>query len=70
MSKVNIQIAPDVEFKMSLEIPGIEADPRDYDLQQHKAEIYSEFEKRLKSAFPEGMKIDTFEFGIDNSTRV
>ncbi|MDH5446463.1 MAG: hypothetical protein OEY52_12990 [Gammaproteobacteria bacterium] len=66
MSMINVQIAPNVEFKMTLDIPGIEEDPRDYDLQQHKAEVYAEFEKRLKSAFPEGMNIDTFEFGIDN----
>ena len=69
MSIVNVQIAPDIEFKMSLDIPGIEADSRDYDLQQHKTEVYNEFEKRLKSVFPEGLKIDTFEFGIDNTTQ-
>lgn len=68
MSRINVQIAPDVEFKMSIDIPGIEAEPRDYDLQQHKAEVYTEFEKRLKSVFPEGLTIDTFEFGIDKVT--
>lgn len=69
MSIINIQIAPDVEFKMSIDIPGIDAETRDYDLQQHKTEVYAEFEKRLKSAFPEGLKIDTFEFGIDKVTQ-
>ena len=64
MSTVNVQIAPDIEFKMSIDIPGIEEDSRDYDLQQHKAEVYAEFEKRLKSVFPEGLKIDTFQFGL------
>ena len=64
MSTVNVQIAPDVEFKMAIDIPGVTEDSRDYDLQQHKAEIYAEFEKRLKSVFPEGLKIDTFQFGL------
>jgi len=64
MSTVNVQIAPDIEFKMAIDIPGLEEDSRDYDLQQHKAEIYAEFEKRLKSVFPEGLKIDTFQFGL------
>ena len=43
----HIQIAPNVEFKMDIDIPGITDNPRDYDLQQHKAEIYAEFEDRL-----------------------
>lgn len=60
-----IQIAPDVEFKMNIDLPEISDDTRDYDLQQHKAEVYAEFEERLKRAFPEGFKIDTFEFGRD-----
>jgi len=64
MKKVRLQIAPDVEFKMDLEIEGIDSGSRDYNLQQHKAEVYQEFEKRLKSEFPEGIKIDRFEFGL------
>ena len=61
----HIQIAPDVEFKMNIDLPEISDNTRDYDLQQHKAEVYAEFEERLKKAFPEGFKIDTFEFGLD-----
>ena len=64
MAKIRFQIAPDVEFKMDLEVEGIETDSRDYDIQQHKAEVYQEFERRLKQAFPEGIHIDTFEFGL------
>ena len=64
MTNVHFQIAPDVEFKMDLEVDGIEPGSRDYDVQQHKAEVYKEFERRLKSAFPEGIKIDRFEFGL------
>ena len=69
MSTIQVQIAPDVEFKLRIDIPGIEIDSRDYNLQQHKAEVYAEFEKRLKKAFPEGISINTFEFGMDDDLR-
>jgi hypothetical protein len=59
-----VQIAPDVEFKLDIDLPEI---TRDYDLQQHKAEVYAVFEERLKKAFPEGFKINSFEFGQDVS---
>jgi len=61
----HIQIAPDVEFKLDIDLPEITDGSRDYDLQQHKAEVYAMFEARLKKAFPEGYKINTFEFGQD-----
>ncbi|MGB5539172.1 MAG: hypothetical protein WBO37_03690 [Gammaproteobacteria bacterium] len=64
MSKIRFQIAPDVEFKMDLEVEGIDTGSRDYDVQQHKAEVFQEFERRLNRAFPEGIKIDSFEFGL------
>ncbi len=63
----HIQIAPDIEFKLDIDLDNVTDHTRDYDLQQHKAEIYALFEKRLKEAFPEGFKINSFEFGIDNS---
>ena len=66
MAKIRFQIAPDVEFKMDLEVEGITVDSRDYDIQQHKAEVYQEFERRLQNAFPEGVHIDTFEFGVSD----
>lgn len=68
MSKIRFQIAPDIEFKMELEVAGISPESRDYDVQQHKAEVYSEFEQRLKTAFPEGFRIDTFEFGLSQES--
>ena len=64
MATVCFQIAPDVEFKMDVELEGVSAGSRDYDVQQHKAEVYAEFERRLKKAFPEGIRINTFEFGL------
>ena len=69
MGKLRLQIAPDVEFKMDMDVEGIDSGSRDYNVQQHKAEVYEEFEKRLKKVFPEGVKIDRFEFGlnIDNA---
>ena len=64
MANIQFQIAPDVEFKMDLEVENINPESRDYDVQQHKLEVYQEFERRLKTAFPEGIRIDRFEFGL------
>lgn len=64
MTMIRFQIAPNVEFKMDLDVEGVSPETRDYDVQQHKAEVYQEFERRLKEAFPEGIHIDTFEFGL------
>ena len=64
MAKIRFQIAPDIEFKMELDVDGINSGSRDYDVQQHKAEVYQEFERRLRNAFPEGIRIDGFEFGL------
>ena len=65
MGKIKVQMAPDIEFKMELELADIDTNTRDYDVQQHKHDIYAEFERRLKQAFPEGFKMHTFEFGLD-----
>lgn len=63
---VRVQIAPEIEFKMDLDVAGgIDPKSRDYDVQQFKSAVYAEFEKRLKAAFPEGFKIHTIEFGLD-----
>ena len=53
MGKIRLQIAPDVEFKMDLDVEGVDSGSRDYNVQQHKAEVYHEFERRLKNVFPE-----------------
>jgi hypothetical protein len=42
MSMIRLQIAPDIEFKMDLEVEGVNSGSRDYDVQQHKAEVYQE----------------------------
>ncbi|MGD8843131.1 MAG: hypothetical protein PVJ83_06610 [Gammaproteobacteria bacterium] len=64
MARLRFQIAPDVEFRMELDVEGVDVDSRDYDVQQHKAEVYQEFERRLKQVFPEGIRIDRFEFAL------
>lgn len=61
----HIKIAPNVEFKMDIDLQGVTEHTRDYDVQQHKAEIYAEFEKRLVEVFPEGIAIHSFEFALD-----
>ncbi len=61
----HIKLAPDVEFKMDINLDNITENSRDYDVQQHKAEVIQEFEKRLSQVFPEGFKIDRMDFGMD-----
>jgi hypothetical protein len=65
MARIRIQMAPEVELKMELDVQGVDVSSRDYNVQQHKAEVYAEFERRLKEAVPEGLRIHTFEFGLD-----
>jgi len=60
-----IKLAPNVEFKMDINLDNITDSSRDYDVQQHKVEIIQEFEKRLSQVFPEGFKIDSMDFGLD-----
>ena len=52
---------------MDLEVEGVTPESRDYDIKQHKQEVYQEFERRLNNAFPEGIKIDTFEFALNKT---
>ncbi|MCW8931094.1 MAG: hypothetical protein OQL19_12745 [Gammaproteobacteria bacterium] len=61
----HIKLAPNVEFRMDINLDNITENSRDYDVQQHKVEIIKEFEKRLSQVFPEGFKIDSMDFGLD-----
>ena len=61
----HIKLAPDVEFKMDINLDNITENSRDYDVQQHKVEVIQEFEKRLSQVFPEGFKIDRMDFAMD-----
>ena len=60
-----IQLAPDIEFKMDIELSEVDGATRDYDVQQHKKEILAVFNDRLKRAFPEGYRMSSVEFGLD-----
>ena len=63
---IRVQIAPEMEFKMEVDLGGdIDVSSRDYDVQQHKKEVYKAFTERLEKAFPEGFEISDFEFGLD-----
>lgn len=68
---VRVKIAPDIEFKMDIELEGITMDSRDHDVQQHKKEVYEAFMERIRKGYPESdMKVDTFEFGLDKSEKL
>ncbi len=62
---VRVQIAPEIEFKMDIDLGEVTGNTRDYDIQQHRQKVYAEFEQRLAKAFPEGFKLHSLEFGID-----
>ena len=65
---VRIRMAPDMEFCMEIELPGIDGQSRDHDVQQHKAVVYAAFMEKIKKAFPEtDLKVDTFTFGLDRA---
>ena len=53
----HIQIAPEDEFKLDIDLPGITESSRDYDVQQHKIEVYALFEDRLKKPSRKGLKL-------------
>jgi len=63
--KIRLQMAPEMELKMDLFVEGVDVNSRDWDVQQHKMEVYAEFERRMKAAFPEGLRVHSFEFGLD-----
>ena len=63
---VRVKIAHDIEFKMEIELKGIDDTSRDHEVQLHKAEVYEEFMARMKKAFPESdIKVDSFLFGLE-----
>jgi len=60
-----IQLAPEIEFKMDIDLSEVDGGTRDYDVQQYKKEILAVFNDRLKRAFPEGFRISSVQFGLD-----
>ena len=65
MAKVRVQIAPELELKMDIEVDDVDPTSRDHDVQRHKEQVFEEFERRLREAFPDGFRIHSFEFGLD-----
>jgi hypothetical protein len=63
---VRVRMAPDIEFCMEIDLPGIDEQSRDHDVQLQKAVVHAAFVEKLKKACPEcDLKIDTFTFGLD-----
>ena len=62
---IRVQIAPEMEVKMEVDLGDIDVTSRDYDVQQHKKEVYKAFAERLEKAFPEGFEIFELDFGLD-----
>jgi hypothetical protein len=63
---VRVRMAPDIEFCMEVDLPGIDEQSRDHDVQQHKALVHAAFMEKINKGFPDGdLKIDTFTFGLD-----
>ena len=51
---------------MEIDLPGIDENSRDHDVQLHKAVVHAAFKERIRKAFPESdLKVDTFTFGLD-----
>ncbi len=66
---VCVRMAPDMEFRMEIELPGIDYDTRDHDVQLRKQAVYEAFVERIKKAFPEtDFRIDRFTFGLDRES--
>jgi len=60
-----LRISPEMDFYLDMELQGVNAHTREYDVQQYEKIVYKEFIERLKKAFPEGdFRMYTFEFGI------
>ena len=62
---VMLQLAPEIEIKMEIELPDCGSDCSRDELHKRKEAIFAEFYRRMELAFPEGFKLHTLEFGID-----
>ncbi len=66
---VKLRIYSEVSFKVDVEMKGVESDSRDYDVQQHRKEIYDYLQKKLDAAFSEAqdLKLHYFSFSLAKS---
>lgn len=62
---VMLQLAPEIEIKMEIELRECGAECSRDELQAQKEAIFAEFKRRMELAFPEGFKLHTLEFGLD-----
>lgn len=60
-----LQLAPEIEIKMELDLGDTGAVPSRDELQARKEAIFAEFNRRMRQAFPEGYRLHTLEFGTD-----
>jgi hypothetical protein len=59
-----LRIYSEVSFKVDMDLSGVTAETRDYDVQQHRKEIYDYLQKKFSAAFGDArdLKIHFFEF--------
>ena len=62
---VMLQLAPEIEIKMEIDLHDCGTECTRDDLQAQKEAIFAEFKRRMELAFPEGFKLHTLEFGLD-----
>jgi hypothetical protein len=61
---VMLQLAPEIEVKMEIDLDGVDTTSRDA-LHAQKEAVFAEFKRRMEQAFPEGFRLHTLEFGPD-----
>jgi hypothetical protein len=63
---VKVRIYSEVSFEVDMDIEGINADSRDYDVQQHRKEIYDYLKDKLDAAFGDSqdLTLHYFEFSL------
>ena len=62
---VMLQLAPEIEIKMEIDLPECEKECTRDELHKQKEAIFAEFKRRMELAFPEGFRLHTLEFGPD-----
>ena len=63
---VKVRIYSEVSFEVDMDIEGINTDSRDYDVQQHRKEIYDYLKDKLDAAFGDSqdLTLHYFEFSL------
>ena len=63
---VKVRIYTEISFKVDMDLEGVDTGTRDYDVQQHRAEVHDYLSRKLASAFgdAEDLRLHYFEFSI------